>query len=50
MFGEAVEGALLILVVEDDQSIQSIVEEALRDGGSRRHRYDHACRREKDAA
>ena len=25
--------ALIILVVEDDQSIQSIVEEALRDGG-----------------
>ncbi len=34
MFGEAaVEEALLILVVEDDQSIQSIVEEALSDGG-----------------
>ncbi len=27
------EEALLILVVEDDQSIQSIVEEALSDGG-----------------
>ena len=27
------EGSLVILVVEDDQSIQSIVEEALSDGG-----------------
>jgi CheY-like chemotaxis protein len=34
MFGEAaLEEALVILVVEDDQSIQSIVEEALNDGG-----------------
>ena len=41
MFGEAVGEALLILVVEDDQSIHSILEGALRDGGSRRHRYDH---------
>ena len=29
----ALEEALIILVVEDDQSIQSIVEEALSDGG-----------------
>jgi DNA-binding response OmpR family regulator len=34
MLGElALEEALIILVVEDDQSIQSIVEEALSDGG-----------------
>ena len=34
MLGElALQEALIILVVEDDQSIQSIVEEALRDGG-----------------
>src|ERR1700682_842070 len=34
MFGEAaLEEALAILVVEDDQSIQSFVEEALSDGG-----------------
>lgn len=34
MLGElALQEALIILVVEDDQSIQSIVEEALSDGG-----------------
>src|SRR6476660_10102249 len=34
MFGEAaLDEALVILVVEDDQTIQSIVEEALSDGG-----------------
>jgi CheY-like chemotaxis protein len=34
MFGEAaLEEALVILVVDDDQSIQSIVAEALGDGG-----------------
>jgi CheY-like chemotaxis protein len=29
----ALEDSLLILVVEDDQAVQNIVEEALRDGG-----------------
>jgi DNA-binding response OmpR family regulator len=34
MLGESIlQEALIILVVEDDQSIQSIVEEALSDGG-----------------
>ena len=34
MLGEAaLDEALVILVVEDDQTIQSIVEEALSDGG-----------------
>jgi DNA-binding response OmpR family regulator len=33
MFGEAALDETLILVVEDDQTIQSIVPEALSDGG-----------------
>jgi DNA-binding response OmpR family regulator len=34
MLGEAaLDEALVVLVVEDDQTIQSIVEEALSDGG-----------------